>query len=101
MTPRDSGIGASLGDDAREYRVAHEAIGLVELTGIDVWLTRITSRVDQESGLFATEEFSQGSLIGVIEVGTPKIAKRNALALEERLISRTHITGTAEQIDHR
>jgi len=59
VAPGDAGGGAGLGDPAGEDGVAEEALGLVQLAGVDVGLAGVAGGVDQEVGLLASQEIGQ------------------------------------------
>ena len=101
VAPRNAGFGAGLGDEAGEDAVAEEALGLVEFAGVDVGFARVTGGVDEELGFVAEEGGAEDGRVGVIDVGAAQIAKRDALAGEQRLISLADVTGTSEQVNHR
>ena len=69
MTPGDTGGGAGLGDAARKHGVAVEAIGLVELTSIDVGLAGVAGGVDEESGFISPQRGQERRRIGVVQLG--------------------------------
>ena len=101
VSPRDASVGAGGGDDARKDAVAEEAFRAVEFAGVDVGLAGVAGGVDEKLGPVAEEGVAEGGGVGVIHVGAAQIAKGDAFAREQRLISLADVTGTTEQINHR
>lgn len=100
MAPRHAGGGAGLGDAAGEDGVAVEALGLVELAGVDVGFAGIAGGVDEEGGLVGAESGGEDRGVGVVHLGALEVAEGDALLREEDLISLADVAGTAEEIDH-
>ena len=100
MSPWHPCGGAGVGDDPGQDRIAVEAFVPVEFAGVDIGFPRVTRRVDQEFRAILKQGGTQYLPIGVVEFGPTKIAKRNALPAQQRLISVTDITGASEKIDH-
>jgi hypothetical protein len=100
VAPRHTDGGAGLGDAAGKDGVAVEALGFVELAGVDVGLAGIAGGVDEEGGLVGAEGGGEDRGVGVVDLGALEIAEGNALLREEDLISLADVAGTAEEIDH-
>ena len=100
MAPRDAGGGACGRDAAGDDSVAEEALGLVQLAGVDVGLAGVAGGVDQEIGFLAAEQSGERGGVGVVEFGPAQRSERDAPALQQGLIGRANVTGTAEEIDH-
>ena len=96
VAPGDAGLGAGLGDGAGEHGVAHQALRLVELTGVDVGFAGVAGGVDQELRLLATEQARQRGPVGVVKVSPADIAEGQALAREQRLVCRANVTGASK-----
>ena len=67
---------------------------------VDVRLSGVAGRVDQELRLVPREGRPEHVTVGIIHFGPPQVAKGYSLAGEQRLIGMADVTGTSEQVDH-
>lgn len=100
VTPGNAGFGASLGDQAGKNGVAKQALGFVQLAGVDIGFAGVAGGIDQKFGAIRFKRRGEYSGIGVIDFSPPQIAKWNVFAREQGLISLPDVPGTTKKIDH-
>ena len=94
MTPRHVGGVTGLGDDPWQDGIAGEAFGSVNLARIDIGLSGVTGRINEEIGLFGTQRCSQLGEIRVVEIRATQTAESNATAFEVFGVRISNIAGT-------
>ena len=100
VAPGHSRSLAGLGDAAWEDGVAEETFRLLELAGIDIGFARVACGIDQEGGAVAAQGLDEELGLGVVQLCAGEIAEGETLAAKKCLVGLTHVTGTAEKIDH-
>jgi hypothetical protein len=75
VAPRHAGVGAGLRDGAGKDGVAEQALGFVQLAGIDVGFAGVACGVDQEFGLILQQGGPQDVDVGVVQIGAAQVAK--------------------------
>jgi hypothetical protein len=101
VAPGNAGGGAGFSDAAGEDCVAEEAVGFVELTGVDIGLTGVASGVDEEGDLVGAQGGGEGGRGGVVELGAGDRLKWQAFVGEEGLIGLADVARAAEKVNHR
>ena len=93
---RGAGVGQSLGEE----RIALQGVGLGRLTGIDIRLTRVASRIDDKARPVGLEVFVERLKARVINLRARERHKALATASEFRLKSLADVACGTEEEDH-
>src|ERR1039457_1435315 len=84
--PTPARLLAGLRDDARQDRVSEQALGLVQLAGVDIGLAGVSRGVDEKFGPVPLEAHAKRLAVGVVHLEAAQAPVGYCLEPEQRLV---------------